>query len=607
MSILQALAGYYDRLVTNGQAPEYGYSRERISYAVALTPDGEPVDVVSLLDTSSRRPRPSLRPVPRPFSRTSGVASNFLWDKTAYVFGVKRDRDTEQPVPAEREHAAFKTLHERLLARVSDDGLQALRSFLDEWQPDQYESLTHARDMLDANVVFLLNGEMRFLHDRPAARRVWLDHLSVSDGTGGLCLVSGERTPIARVHPKVKGVKGAQGSGAAIVSFNLDAFKSFGKDQGSNAPVSDRAAFAYTTALNKLLERDSRQRVQIGDATTVFWAEAAKDGRDATAAEDLFAMLAEPPSDSEETAAVADKLKRFEKGRPLSEVVPDVRQDTRFYVLGLAPNAARISIRFWYEETIGDVARRILEHFHDLRLDPTPWQTPPAAWRLLLETAVQGKAKNVPPTLCGALMRSILTGYRYPQSLLTSVIMRIRADGDINGRRAAICKACLARDYRLDITSHAGAWIETLAKEDVPVSIATDSDNVAYNLGRLFAIYAYAEKSLTDRNATIRDRYAGSASATPRLVFPRLMRGYEHNRSSLAKGDRKKQGAGTRANRAVGDVIELLPGHEELPAILPFQDQARFFVGYYHQERVLYTKADSDDRHQSVPSEENEE
>ena len=583
MSILQALAGHYDRLAANGAAPDYGYSRQQISYKIVLTRDGEPVNVVSLLDTSVRKPRPSLRPVPRPIPRTSGVASNFLWDKTAYVFGVKRDRDTERPVPAEREHAAFKTLHERLLADVADDGLQALRSFLNEWQPENYDSLTHARDMLDVNLVFQLEGELRFLHDRPAARRVWLDHLSVSDGTDGFCLVSGERVPVERLHPKVKGVRGTQSSGAAIVSFNLDAFESFGKGQGANAPVSARAAFAYTSALNKLLERDSRQRVQIGDATTVFWAEAAADDRAATEAENLFAMLADGPrTDEEETAAVADKIKELEKGRPLSEVAPDINEDTRFYVLGLAPNAARISIRFWYQETFGDIVRRMLDHRNDLSLDPTPWRRPPAAWRLLLETAVQRKAENIPPTLCGALMRSILTGSRYPQSLLTGIILRIRADRDINGIRAAICKACLARDYRLQLT-----------KEEVPVSIDIDSDNVAYNLGRLFAIYTYAERSVAERNATIRDRYIGSASATPHRVFPILMRGYEHNRSRLAKEDRLKQGAGIRADKAVREVIWRLPGQEDFPAVLALQDQARFFLGYYHQERAMYTKSDS--------------
>ena len=593
MSILQALVGYYDRLAANDEAPAYGYSRERISYAVELTRDGKPVNIVPLLDRSGKTPRPSLRVVPRPVPRAFNVDANFLWDKTAYVFGVKLNRNTRRPAPAEREHAAFMALHERLLADSDDEGITAFRRFLEHWQAKDYDCLHESQTMLDANVVFQLAGDRRFLHDRPAARRVWLDHLSVSAGSDGLCLISGERAPIARLHPKVKGVRNAQTAGAAIVSFNLDSFMSFGKEQGANAPVSDRAAFAYTTALNKLLERGSRQRVQIGDATTVFWAEAADDGS-ATAAEELFALLAEPPpTDAEETAAVAVEFDAFEKGRPLSEVAPNVREDTRFYVLGLAPNAARISIRFWYRETIGELARRIREHFYDLRLEPTPWRAVPAAWRLLLETAVHRKAENIPPTLCGALMRSIFTGSRYPQSLLTSVIARIRADGDVNGHRAAICKACLARNKRLG-----------LSEEEVPVSIVTDSDNVAYNLGRLFAIYVYAEKSLDHRNATIRDKYVGSVSARPRTVFPILMRGYAHNLSGLAKGDSMKQGAGVRADKAVGEVMERLPGPEGFPAVLSLPDQGRFFVGYYHQERYLYTKVSSVDRQEPASSEE---
>lgn len=593
MSILQALAGYYDRLAANGEAPEYGYSRERISYKVELTADGEPVNVVPLLDHSGRTPRPTLWAVPQMNLRTSRIAANFLWDKTAYVFGAKLDRNTGRPAPAEREHAAFVSLHKRLLADSDDDGLTALLRFLERWQAEDYNHLHESEDMLDTNVVFQLTGERCFLHDRPAARRVWLDHLSASDGVDGHCLVSGDRAPIARLHPKVNGVRNAHPTGAAIVSFQLDSsFTSFGKEQGSNAPVSNRAAFAYTSALNRLLERDSRQRVQIGDATTVFWAEAANSSAAAAEEiEDLFSFLAEPPppKDAEEAAKIADKFEAFEQGG-LNEVAPNVREDTRFYVLGLAPNAARISIRFWYQETIGDLARRIRQHFHDLRLLPDPWAAPPAAWRLLLEAAVQRKAENIPPTLCGALMRSIFTGSRYPLSLLTSVIIRIRADGDVNGRRAAICKACLARDNRLG-----------LAKENVPVSIDTDSDNVAYNLGRLFAVYVYAEKSVDRRNATIRDRYIGSASSRPRMVFPILMRGYEHNLSRLAKGDSRKQGAGKWADRAAGEVIERLPGNEDFPAVLSLQDQARFFVGYYHQERG------SGDSQQSAASEESTE
>ena len=584
MSILQALASHYDRLVRTDDAPEYGYSRERISYAVVLALDGKAIDVMDLRDTSGRTPRPSLRIVPRPVPRTSAIASNFLWDKTAYALGVKLDRDTQHPIPAPREHAAFKALHESLLVETLDDGLIALRTFLDQWRADNYDSPMYSKDMLDANVVFRLDGEQQFIHDRPAARDIWRDHLAAQGERTARCLVSGEVAPIERLHPKIKGVRGAQSSGSAIVSFNLDAFKSFGREQGENAPISERAAFAYTTALNTLLAPDSGRRIQIGDATTVYWAEAAGSEAASTAAEDLFSTIAEPPTDAEEAVKVADKLSAVAQGRPLAGVAPEVDDHTRFYVLGLSPNAARLSVRFWFEGTIGEIARRIGEHWRDLRIEPEPWKSPPAAWRLLYETAVQRKAENIPPTLGGALMRAILTGSRYPRALLAAIIIRLRADGCVSGTRAAIAKAAIRRNERLSNT-------ET-PKEDLLVSLDSNSDNIAYNLGRLFAAYAYAEISVAARNATIRDKYIGAASATPRRVFSVLMRGYEHNRAALAKAaDGKKRGAGVRADQAVGRIIDRLPGQDQLPATLHLEDQAQFFVGYYHQERAFYTKA----------------
>ena len=582
MTILQALAGHYDRLAERGDAPPYGFSNEKISYAILLSRNGQLLDVQSLQDMSGKKPRPGIRAVPRPVKRTSGVASNFLWDKTAYALGVKAGASPGDLVLAEREFTAFRTLHEALLADSEDEGLSAFLAFLRSWEPATFGTLPHAEDMLTANgnLVFRLDDRERwFLHERPAARTVWAGHLD-RGGSEGLCLVTGDRGPIARLHPAVKGVRGAQSSGASIVSFNLDAFESFDKRQGANAPVSERAAFAYTTALNALLAPSSRQRIQIGDTTTVFWAEAA-DPEQSEAAEDLFSMLAEPPTDEQEAARVRDKLQAIAEGRPLAEAAPDVREDTRFFVLGLAPNAARLSIRFWYAETIGAFAERIVQHWRDLQLEPAPWRSLPPVWRLLYETAPQRKAENVPPTLGGALMRAILTGAPYPRALLAAVVARIRADKDVNGTRAAVCKAVMARDCRLGIK-----------EEGVPVALQENSSDTAYNLGRLFAAYAHAERSLADRNATLRDKYAGAASATPLRVFPVLMRGYEHNRAGLAKSGGQKAGAGVRVEQAVSRIVDLLPGTDDLPVSLTLEQQARFFIGFYHQERAFFTKRD---------------
>ena len=586
MSILQSLASCYDRLAANGAAPAYGYSHERISYAVVLTVNGGVVDIAPLQDTAGDRQRAALLAVPRPVKRTFGVASNFLWDKTAYALGVTRD-GTGRPVLARRnEHLAFRRFHQHLLTATDDTGLRALLLFLKAWRPEAFIEQSPAGVIAGVNVAFRLEGERTFIHERPAAHTAWEHHLAAKDSVMGRCLVTGERAPIARLHASIKGVRDAQLSGAALVSFNLDAVTSFGRDRGANAPVSERAAFAYTTALNALLAPDSKRSLRIGDATVVFWAETAGNEREARAAEEVFFLLAShPPTDAGETAAVAAKLRMFQVGRPLQEVRPDVRDHTRFHVLALAPNASRLAVRCWYRGTIGEIGRRIREHWSDLRLEPPPVPTPPAAWRLLYETAAHRNPKNIPPALGGALLRAILTGDRYPQSLLAAMVMRLRADGTMSELRAALLKACLRRAERLSNSD---------STEDCLVSLDRASDNVAYNLGRLFAVYVYAEKSYTARTATARDMRLGAAAASPRRLFPALMRGYEYNCTSLARGNRRQRAFGIYAERMVGEIIERLPGQGELPAFLPLDDQARFFVGYYHQERALYTRSDAE-------------
>ena len=598
MSILQALAGRYERQVACGKAPEYGFSIEPVSFAVVLNPEGQPIDTMDLRDTSGETPRPGRRQVPPPVVRTRNVRSNFLWDKTAYALGVKRDTRTGSTICAKPEHDAFVSFHRDLLAGVEDEGLRTFLAFLENWRSDQYESLENSGDMLDANVVFYLedgSASLQFLHERPTARKIWIQHVAANEGDRQLCLVTGKRLPTARTHAKIKGVRGAQSSGASIVSFNEPAFTSFGKKQGANAPVSERAAFAYTTALNFLLA-EGRNRIQIGDTTTVFWAEAADDSEGAAAAEALFSDLIAPPTDEQEAAKVRDKIKQLQHGKPIESVEPGVWGNTRFFVLGLAPNAARLSIRYWHEGTIGSMGERLREHWRDLRIEPTPWRTPPAAWRLLCETAVQGKSKNIPPLLGGALMKAILRGDRYPRSLLAGVLLRMRSDGKINGLRAAICKACLARDHRL---GH--------EEEDVPMSLNRDEKNPAYRLGRLFSIYESVQraahgagrpetKSDADRkqpNTTIRDQFYGSASATPALVFPLLERKAANHLSKLRK-DKDRGGLAVWFEREMDAVFDGFK--TEFPRSLRLEDQGRFAIGYHHQRAHRKNESDKDSR-----------
>ena len=579
MTILQALTRQYDRLTT-GEAsdrrpPRYGYSLEKIAYAIVLSPEGDVLDVQPLLDTSGKKPRPSPKTVPQAVVRSSGIISNFLWDKTAYVFGVKRNKNADGVIESIREHECFRNHNSSLLRGTDDDGLKAFLKFLEAWRPERFDELVNSGEMLDTNVVFRLESQLEFLHEHPAAYRIWLNHLALGARENSLvrqCLVTGEIETPKKVHAKIKGVRGTHTAGAPIVSFNLGASSSYGKAQGENAPVSHRAAFAYTTALNHMLRPDSGRSVLIGDTATVFWAETAGDEAEAERAESLFSMILEPSvTDDTETAELSKKLESIAQGRPLSDIDPKLNENSRFYVLGLAPNASRLSIRFWIEDSFGNLAKQAAQHFEDLRIEPVPWKVPPAPWRLLLETAAQRKGENIQPTLSGTLLRSILEGGRYPQSLFGAVIARIRADKKINGMRAAICKAFLARNFRLGFET-----------EDIPMSLDKRETNAAYRLGRMFAVYENIQEATRggSPNATIKDQYFGAASATPGSVFPIIARKAMHHLASI-----RKDGKGGLAHWFEGEVESILDGMgTSFPKSLRLEDQGRFAIGYYHQK-----------------------
>lgn len=585
--ILQSLARYYQRLIernTEGVAP-YGFSPEKISYEILLTPEGNLVTVQETFDTTGKKPVPRVMNVPQPEKRTAGIKPNFLWDKTSYVLGVSANSKR-----ADKEHAAFKALHENALDDTDDPGLKAFLTFLRGWTPERFEP-THFKDeMLDTNMVFRLDGENEYLHERPAAKaiRAHLLDAEADSGQTAICLVSGERSPLTRLHPTIKGVNGAQSSGASIVSFNLDAFTSYGKSQGENAPVSNQSAFAYTAALNYLLRRGehNRQRLQIGDTTVVFWAEAG-DAEAAASAELTLADMLDPPADdSNQTERVRQVLAGIAKGRPLTEIDPVLAEGTRMYVLGLAPNASRLSIRFWLVDTLDVLAQRIVQHRTDLQLAPSPWRTEPSVWRLALATAPsrdgRAKSEDIPPQLAGELMRAILTGSRYPGSLLANTVMRLRADGDISGVRVALCKAVLARNLRAQSS-----------QEEIPVTLDTQSTQPAYLLGRLFAVLEYAQRSALGGqvNATIRDRYYGAASATPASIFPVLLRNAQNHLSKLRK---ERPGQAVNLEKDIRQIVSGLS--EQFPRSLRIEDQGRFAIGYYHQSQAHFTKrgAESD-------------
>ena len=600
--ILTSLARYYHRLAAendemgNPKVPPYDFSEEKIGWILVLDKEGCLKTVVPNL-TADKKPQPKLMSVPQSFKRPGTTPKPFfLWDKTSYALGVEANKNKaeakEKPfTSSEKTFDAFKQYHLDLLQNSEDEGLQALCRFLQNWQPAHFAAENLPAEMLDANIAFSLEKPTALIHKREAAQSLWAGYLKSDEALEGLCLISGDTAPIARLHPAIKGVFGGQSSGGSIISFNKEAFVSFGKEQGANAPVSEQSAFAYTTALNYLLRQRNQEAnnhcLTIGDTSTVFWAEA-DDSTTAQAAEGFFAHVFTPPDDEQESAKVFNVLEQMSKGRPLQEIVPELSPNTRFYILGLAPNAARISVRFWLDTTFGQLAENLAQHWQDLALEPCAWKTPPSIFKLLLETAIKfknsegryekPKAETISPVLAGEMTRAVICGTPYPLSLLSQLITRIRADGDVNGLRVAMMKAVLQRRFR-----------KGFIEEGVPMSLNNESPNRAYLLGRLFAVLERIQyQALGELNAGIADRYYGSASAVPFSVFPRLLSGAKHHLSRLRKD---KAGMAVNLDKDLGEIIAKLP--ETFPRHLSIDEQGRFAIGYYHQKQSYFVKKET--------------
>ncbi|MDR3176079.1 MAG: type I-C CRISPR-associated protein Cas8c/Csd1 [Desulfovibrio sp.] len=566
--ILQSLNAYYERLAadeTSGVALR-GFSRQPVPFALEIDKYGAFSQVLDLRQEDAKKkkiPRQLILPEPLKTSG-SGFSANFMWDNTGYVLGIDDKDNLERAAESFR---AFCNRIEEVGAGLEDEGIAAVRAFLEHWNPETALNWQEWKDMAGRNLVFHLLGDREYIHDRPAVRKAWLDYYeTTASEIRGQCLVTGKIGPIDPTHPKIQGVRDAQGAGAALVSFNANAFTSFGKDQNYNAPVCEEAAFNYTTALNELLRRDSRQKVQIGDATTVFWTE------QKTKSERLLPFIFGQNEDQGDLAALRRFLEAARDGKMPDELKTEGA--SRTYVLGLSPNAGRISVRFWHVDTVEGMWHKIGQHFADIKIVKQYKNDPdfPPQWLLLKAAAKREDIDNLSPLLSGTLMRSILTGAAYPAALLSTVVGRIRAEQKITYARAALIKACLVRNFR-----------QRGQNKEVSVSLDEHSLNVPYRLGRLFAVLEkLQQEAIPGANTTIADRYFGSASATPRAVFPVLL--------PLARHHAAKIKYGYTYWKRIGDILDgIAIERGAFPAHLSLEDQGLFALGYFHQRTQLWT------------------
>jgi len=591
VTILQELAALYDRRAKRDRWSPPNFSTEKIAAEIVLSKDGTVLAIRSLMygdEKGKLQPRPMH--VPAAVSRSRDIRPNRFWDKSEYALGVTLVEDESgRKVAGHSEktlqkHDAFKSTQLGLISNSNSAALKALRGFCEKWSPELFFKFDIAIELVDRNFVFALDGEKGWIHD--LAEVALLLQPELNSATDDLmCLVTGQSASVARLHPSIKGVQGAQSSGPPLVSFNEDAFTSYGKLQGNNAPVSQSAAFAYGTALNALLARDSRNTLRIADTSVVFWALAETSEAENAAEEAISLVWGRGRDENADEQLLRDNIKSLGQGQiPIDNLHPN----SRFFILGLAPNAARLSVRFWYSTTLGHLAANIFRFWSECAIEPSPFRRGglerlPKPWSLLFDLAAHRDAANIPSNLGGQLMRSIMSGTNYPSTLLSTVLGRLRVEGEadkkhgnVDGRRASMIRATLIRNHR----------------EDVPMALNEEVTDVAYLLGRLFGAFAYAETSYQARGASLRSKYLGAASATPARIFPVLMRGYEHNLTALKKSDGQKAGIAVVVDKAVTRIMNSLPGGGELPTSLPLEEQGRFFIGFYQQDRAFYTKSD---------------
>lgn len=582
--ILQALVRHYEQLAAKGTLETPGWQSVKVSYALRLSESGELRAIEDLRNEVERGNKKALVPrtmqVPQQVKRSSGVAPNFLCDNAAYMLGV------DSKGKPERAKACFEACavrHHEILDGVEHPMASAILRFFDTWNPAQAAAHPLVEPLLKelaaANLVFQVG--LDDAQEIPEIRSAWQRaYDAAAEGVQTMrCLVTGERAEIARLHPSIKGVQDASTMGASLVSFNAPAFESYAHDggQGLNAPVGKYAAFAYGAALNQLLS-DREHRMHLGDATVVFWAEDAED-----AYADLFsAMLGNDQRIQDRD--LLDVMGKLAMGQLVNwEDVP-LNPDNGFCILGLAPNSARLSVRFFLKDSFGAFAARITAHHQRMNIvrpKNDPWETIPV-FAMLRETVnPNASSKDASPQMAGEVLRAILSGGNYPATLYQQVQLRIRAEHEVTRGKAAIIKAYLLKNTPEGV-------MKAIVSEVAQVKLNEETRYAPYVLGRMFAVLEGIQEAANPGiNTTIRDRYFNSACCTPAVVFPVLIR--------LAQAHLKKMDAGLSQymNRQLQALMGMLD--EAYPSRLNLNDQGIFQLGYYHQRQKRFEKKEEKD------------
>lgn len=571
--ILQALVKYYEDLEKQGKLPRQGWCQAKVSYGINLSTDGNIKNIIWLKDEIQAGKKQiwtsKTMSVPAMLTRSSGIAANFLCDNSKYLLGIDKSGTGKRIVEC---FEAAKKKHLKLLGNASGEMAQAICAFFRNWDPEEAKKnivvLENWEEITDGgNLIFCMNEG--YAQDDDEIQKIWdAENEQTETDAEGICLVTGERTEISRIHRNIKGVPGAQSSGAALVSFNAPSFESYGKEQSYNAPVGKYAEFAYTSALNYLLAQ-RKYTFPLGDSMIVYWAEEAK-----LEYQDVLLALLNPVKDNQnEVHAFFEKLRKDEQIM-INDM--ELNPSQKFYILCLAPNAARLSVRFFYQSSFGNITKNLACHYERMQMIKPKWEEREylGIEDMLKETVNMNSRDKKPISNMAAMVFSaILQNSRYPASLYTDALIRIRTEqGCVTWGRASIVKAFLMKNHKN-------------TEGEICMGLNEESNDVAYVLGRLFSVL---ESIQTDANpgikSTIRDRYFNSACATPASVFPVL---FKLKNSHIKKLEREKESAKVYYEKLLTQIVGKL---EMYPKRLSLEEQGRFILGYYHQMQKKYEK-----------------
>ena len=620
--ILQALNRYYEILLKdedlNNKLARFGYSTVDVSFALDISLEGELLNVLPLFRPVQRgknmveRPQPMI--LPEYAEPTSNVEASFLCGKSEYVLGISK-QDDEKPEHSAKRHKEFRRLNIELLKDANNDAARSVMAFLETQNPIEIRKhpaiIPFLSEILNGRRLVFMH-ENTYVHEVPAIKKIWERFHASKGGVLGQCLVTGEEAPIAQKHRKLKGNVGKNHFESPLVSFNQRSFESYNrsKQQGMNSPISEKAAFAYTTAVNYLLSDDNpNKKFYLGDAAIVYWAESEN-----RSSEDYYANFFEPEYIEAEIATNQEGRKQAEAEleavteKIIQTKIPDIKsvladlggENPQFYVLGLAPvGDGRLLVRFFITDLFEKIVQNILAHYRDFELPLNPQekysnQPKYITVRHVVDACIPQKSKTKDKqrealaSMASSVFRAILTNTAYPVTLFYSVMNRIRAETDdpdkrlfkVSYVRVAIIKAFLIRKYRYKT--------ENPFEEVLTMALNEQCTIPAYLLGRLFAVLERVQaEAIKNLNASMKDRYFTSACASPGNVFPRLLLLSQHH---LAKLDNK-----IYWERHIEDIVHTLDvENNSIPVRLTLEQQGIFILGYYHQRKDLWTAKPKD-------------